>query len=234
MLRVNASEKLFHPSPWAIFRWSSNNWPSIWTCIHINRESNVAKSVLRTNEAIFNENDKFRYKSFFQTLFCFWILHALTISTTSNDTFFNWFQTVKSATGVANAVIPTFTTFQYPPMLRTRAMGIANFSAGFALVTVPYIWLLVRTAISTSIHQYYNLMVLIRIYRFKIFRNTLSHFYRHYFWVFAGSLVLSRCSSSKIKPQLWWARIDNGSINRIPNYNPFKPDENPFKSASNL
>lgn len=49
----------------------------------------------------------------------------------------------KSTTGVANAMIPAFTSFQYPPTLRTRAMGLTNFSAGFALISVPYIWLLV-------------------------------------------------------------------------------------------
>lgn len=49
----------------------------------------------------------------------------------------------KSTTGVANAMIPAFTSFQYPPTLRTRAMGMTNFSAGFALISVPYIWLLV-------------------------------------------------------------------------------------------
>lgn len=50
----------------------------------------------------------------------------------------------KSTTGVANAMIPAFTSFQYPPTLRTRAMGMTNFSGGLALISVPYIWLLVR------------------------------------------------------------------------------------------
>lgn len=53
----------------------------------------------------------------------------------------------KSTTGVANAMIPAFTSFQYPPTLRTRAMGMTNFSAGFALISVPYIWLLVSIQI---------------------------------------------------------------------------------------
>lgn len=52
------------------------------------------------------------------------------------------FHSGKSTTGVANAMIPAFTSFQYPPTLRTRAMGMTNFSAGFALISVPYIWLL--------------------------------------------------------------------------------------------
>lgn len=58
--------------------------------------------------------------------------------------FMNYFDiSGKSTTGVANAMIPAFTSFQYPPTLRTRAMGMTNFSAGFALISVPYIWLLV-------------------------------------------------------------------------------------------
>lgn len=57
----------------------------------------------------------------------------------------------KATTGVANAMIPAFTSFQYPPMLRTRAMGMANFSAGFALVSVPYIWLLVCHSLTLNL-----------------------------------------------------------------------------------
>lgn len=74
---------------------------------------------------------------------CCFCMNPHNAHTVLTSPLFSQFPAVKSATGVANAVIPTFTTFQYPPTLRTRAMGIANFSAGFALVTVPYIWLLV-------------------------------------------------------------------------------------------
>lgn len=119
------------------------------------------------------------YKSFFQAPFCFWTIRLhLTVN------IFHWFPTVKSATGVANAVIPTFTTFQYPPMLRTRAMGIANFSAGFALVTVPYIWLLVRTAISTSIHC--------SIIKFNVPHSNLL-FIQKYIVPYLPPLLLSIC-----------------------------------------
>lgn len=88
-------------------------------------------------------------------------------------------QLVKCTTGVTNAVIPLFTTCQYPTMLRTRAIGISNFSAGIALITVPYIWLLV------SLKRKFN-----RKNVFSLF------FYWHWFCVFRKALhrICRRCS----------------------------------------
>lgn len=50
---------------------------------------------------------------------------------------------VKCAIGATNALIPTFTALQYPTTMRTLSVGVGNFAAGFALITVPYLWLLV-------------------------------------------------------------------------------------------
>lgn len=52
----------------------------------------------------------------------------------------------KCATGAANALIPTYTALQYPTSMRTLAIGLGNLAAGLALVTVPYVWLLVNIA----------------------------------------------------------------------------------------
>ncbi|XP_037039783.1 organic cation transporter protein-like [Bradysia coprophila] len=49
---------------------------------------------------------------------------------------------VKCSIGATNALIPTFTALQYPTTMRTLSVGIGNFAAGLALVTVPYLWLL--------------------------------------------------------------------------------------------
>lgn len=51
---------------------------------------------------------------------------------------------VKCSIGATNALIPTFTAIQYPTAMRTLSVGIGNFAAGLALITVPYLWLLVR------------------------------------------------------------------------------------------
>lgn len=61
---------------------------------------------------------------------------------------------VKCTTGIINAVIPLFTTCQYPTILKTRAIGVANFSAGIALITVPYVWLLVSVPFKYTIFKY--------------------------------------------------------------------------------
>lgn len=53
---------------------------------------------------------------------------------------------VKCTIGACNAIIPTFTAFQYPTILRNLGVGAGNFAAGLALVTVPYLWLLVRSS----------------------------------------------------------------------------------------
>ncbi|KAJ6636443.1 Organic cation transporter protein [Pseudolycoriella hygida] len=49
---------------------------------------------------------------------------------------------VKCSIGATNALIPTFTAIQYPTTMRTLSVGIGNFAAGIALITVPYLWLL--------------------------------------------------------------------------------------------
>ncbi|XP_055609045.1 organic cation transporter protein [Uranotaenia lowii] len=49
---------------------------------------------------------------------------------------------VKCAVGACNAIIPTFTAFQYPTTMRNLGVGAGNFAAGIALIIVPYLWLL--------------------------------------------------------------------------------------------
>lgn len=49
----------------------------------------------------------------------------------------------KCAMGATNALIPTYTALQYPTSMRTLSIGLGNLAAGLALVTVPYLWLLV-------------------------------------------------------------------------------------------
>lgn len=100
---------------------------------------------------------------------CFWPC-LVSIETNSKlfhenclDITFTCCFTGKSTTGVANAMIPAFTSFQYPPTLRTRAMGMTNFSAGFALVSVPYIWLLVSGKIC-FLFQRWSIFILIYSY----------------------------------------------------------------------
>lgn len=56
-----------------------------------------------------------------------------------------FFVSVKCSIGATNALIPTFTAIQYPTTMRTLSVGIGNFAAGLALITVPYLWLLVCT-----------------------------------------------------------------------------------------
>lgn len=46
--------------------------------------------------------------------------------------------------GAVNALIPTYTALQYPTYMRTLCGGLGNFAAGLALISVPYLWLLVR------------------------------------------------------------------------------------------
>lgn len=45
--------------------------------------------------------------------------------------------------GACNAIIPTFTAYQYPTTMRNLGVGAGNFAAGIALIIVPYLWLLV-------------------------------------------------------------------------------------------
>lgn len=52
----------------------------------------------------------------------------------------------KCAMGATNALIPTYTALQYPTSMRTLSIGLGNLAAGLALVTVPYVWLLVGYA----------------------------------------------------------------------------------------
>lgn len=54
---------------------------------------------------------------------------------------------VKCSIGAVNSLIPTFTAIQYPTTMRTLSVGIGNFAAGLALITVPYLWLLVCISI---------------------------------------------------------------------------------------
>ncbi|CRK97339.1 CLUMA_CG010731, isoform A [Clunio marinus] len=49
---------------------------------------------------------------------------------------------VKISVGACNALIPTYTAEQYPVYMRNLGIGAGNFAAGFALVLVPYIFLL--------------------------------------------------------------------------------------------
>lgn len=49
----------------------------------------------------------------------------------------------KFTIGATNALIPTYTARQYPTTMRTLAVGFGNLAAGCALITVPYLWLLV-------------------------------------------------------------------------------------------
>lgn len=51
--------------------------------------------------------------------------------------------TGKCTIGACNAIIPTYTAFQYPCVMRNLAVGVGNFAAGGALMIVPYLWLLV-------------------------------------------------------------------------------------------
>lgn len=50
----------------------------------------------------------------------------------------------KCTIGACNAIIPTYTAFQYPCVMRNLAVGVGNFAAGAALMIVPYLWLLVN------------------------------------------------------------------------------------------
>lgn len=49
---------------------------------------------------------------------------------------------VKCSVGACNAIIPTFTAYQYPTTMRNLGVGAGNFAAGVALIIVPYLWLL--------------------------------------------------------------------------------------------
>uniref|UniRef100_A0A2M4CH71 Putative organic cation transporter n=1 Tax=Anopheles darlingi TaxID=43151 RepID=A0A2M4CH71_ANODA len=49
---------------------------------------------------------------------------------------------VKCCVGACNAIIPTFTAYQYPTTMRNLGVGVGNFAAGVALIIVPYLWLL--------------------------------------------------------------------------------------------
>uniref|UniRef100_A0A1B0CZU9 Major facilitator superfamily (MFS) profile domain-containing protein n=1 Tax=Phlebotomus papatasi TaxID=29031 RepID=A0A1B0CZU9_PHLPP len=50
----------------------------------------------------------------------------------------------KCTIGATNAIIQTFTAYQYPTMLRNLGVGAGNFAAGVALIVVPYLWLMDR------------------------------------------------------------------------------------------
>lgn len=50
----------------------------------------------------------------------------------------------KCIIGVSNAVVPTFTAMLYPTLIRNAGVGFGNLAAGFGLILVPYIWLLVN------------------------------------------------------------------------------------------
>ncbi|XP_058448439.1 organic cation transporter protein [Malaya genurostris] len=52
---------------------------------------------------------------------------------------------VKCAVGACNAIIPTFTAYQYPTTMRNLGVGAGNFAAGLALIIMPYLWLLEHT-----------------------------------------------------------------------------------------
>lgn len=49
---------------------------------------------------------------------------------------------MKCAIGANNALIPTFTAYQYPTNMRNLGVGVGNFAAGMALIVVPNLWLL--------------------------------------------------------------------------------------------
>ncbi|KAL7037089.1 hypothetical protein ACKWTF_009071 [Chironomus riparius] len=49
---------------------------------------------------------------------------------------------VKISVGASNALIPTYTAYHYPVYMRNLGIGAGNLSAGFALVLVPYLFLL--------------------------------------------------------------------------------------------
>lgn len=51
--------------------------------------------------------------------------------------------TGKCLIGANNAMVSTYTAQQYPTMIRNFAVGVGNFAAGLALITIPYMWLLV-------------------------------------------------------------------------------------------
>lgn len=52
---------------------------------------------------------------------------------------------VKCTIGACNAIIPTFTAYQYPTYMRNLGIGSGNLAAGAALVIVPYLFLLVSS-----------------------------------------------------------------------------------------
>ncbi|XP_058823470.1 organic cation transporter protein [Topomyia yanbarensis] len=52
---------------------------------------------------------------------------------------------VKCSVGACNAIIPTFTAYQYPTTMRNLGVGAGNFAAGLALIIMPYLWLLEHT-----------------------------------------------------------------------------------------
>lgn len=99
----------------------------------------------------------------------------------------NWKQfcvSVKCTIGATNALIPTFTAIQYPTTMRTLSVGIGNFAAGLALITVPYLWLLVCNLFSIQgltdlVHTFVscrNVSLLVFCWDRKI-ENELYHFY---------------------------------------------------------
>lgn len=57
----------------------------------------------------------------------------------------------KCSIGATNALIPTFTAIQYPTTMRTLSVGVGNFAAGLALITVPYMWALVWLLYTTNL-----------------------------------------------------------------------------------
>ena len=50
---------------------------------------------------------------------------------------------VKITVGASNALIPSYTAHHYPVYMRNLGIGAGNLAAGFALVLVPYLFLLV-------------------------------------------------------------------------------------------
>lgn len=50
---------------------------------------------------------------------------------------------VKITVGASNAIIPTYTAYHYPVYMRNLGIGAGNLAAGFALVFVPYMFLMV-------------------------------------------------------------------------------------------
>lgn len=53
----------------------------------------------------------------------------------------------KCLIGANNAMVSTYTAQQYPTMIRNFAVGVGNFAAGLALITIPYMWLLERVQV---------------------------------------------------------------------------------------